>query len=123
MNNKVFEKVTEYIDAIAAKLGVAAEHVYGVLVRQQVAEGITDIVTGVIILVLVITGALIFSKKIKVRFIEDEFDAFILFIGGLLFLVLFVAPIGYSIENISDGIKHIVNPEYYAIKEILRAIK
>lgn len=33
------DKAMAYIDKLAAKLGVAAEHVYGVLVKQAVVGG------------------------------------------------------------------------------------
>jgi small-conductance mechanosensitive channel len=123
MNEKVFEKVTQYIDALAAKLGVAAEHVYGVLVRQQVAEGIVDIIVGALVLAVLIFALMVLIKKVELPRIVDEFDLLgYVFVAAILLLIIGL-PGSYAVSEISDGIKHVINPEYYAIREILNAIK
>jgi hypothetical protein len=123
MNEKVFAKVTQYIDALAAKLGVAAEHVYGVLVRQQVAEGIVDIVVGTLILAVLIFASMVLIKKVELPRIVDEFDLLGYVFVAAISLLIIGLPGGYAVSEISDGIKHVINPEYYAIREILNAIK
>jgi small-conductance mechanosensitive channel len=123
MNEKVFEKVTQYIDALAAKLGVAAEHVYGVLVRQQVAEGIVNIIVGTLVLAVLIFALMVLIKKVELPRIVDEFDLLgYVFVAAILLLIIGL-PGSYAVSEISDGIKHVINPEYYAIREILNAIK
>jgi small-conductance mechanosensitive channel len=123
VKEKVFEKVTQYIDALAAKLGVAAEHVYGVLVRQQVAEGIVDIVVGTLVLAVLIFALMVLIKKVELPRIVDEFDLLeYVFVAAILLLIIGL-PGSYAVSEISDGIKHVINPEYYAIREILNAIK
>jgi hypothetical protein len=123
MNEKVFEKVTQYIDALAAKLGVAAEHVYGVLVRQQVAEGIVNIIVGTLVLAVLIFALMVLIKKVELPRIVDEFDLLgYVFVAAILLLIIGL-PGSYAVSEISDGIKQVINPEYYAIREILDAIK
>jgi len=123
MNEKVFEKVTQYIDALAAKLGVAAEHVYGVLVRQQVAEGIVDIVVGTLVLTLLAVVLMILYKKYGLPTVEDETDFMFLLLAAAIPVGLIILAGSYGIEELSTGIKQVINPEYYAIREILDAIK
>jgi small-conductance mechanosensitive channel len=123
MKEKVFDKVTQYIDALAAKLGVAAEHVYGVLVRQQVAEGIVDIVVGTLVLAVLIFALIVLIKKVELPHIVDEFDLLGYVFVAAISLLIIGLPGGYAVSEISDGIKHVINPEYYAIREILDAVK
>jgi hypothetical protein len=141
MKEKAFEKVTDYIDAVAAKLGVAAEHVYGVLLRQSFATGIADTVLGVILLAVLITictliikaytkaeykrdeGRIYSSHEIPVNFyakLKDFIDDNDLF--WFLFTIVSICLAIFSIVCLYCGILELINPEYYAIKDILSAI-
>lgn len=116
------DKAMEYIDKLAAKLGVAAEHVYEVLVKQAIANGVANVLIGA----LVIAAAILLSAY-TVRFVKkrlkthgmDGVDLFVLIIFCLVFIVL---PVFGGIASVADGITALVNPEYYAIKEILDTI-
>lgn len=56
------DKAMEYIDKLAAKLGVAAEHVYGVLVKQAFANGVTDSIIGFVFLMIAVIAGVIITK-------------------------------------------------------------
>lgn len=134
MKEKTFEKVTEYIDAIAAKLGVAAEHVYGLMVKQQVAEGVSFLVVSFIVL----TASVIAISKVLKKGFEYEIKQsvygndrrewaetpsnivkfIVLLVAGI---ALFASGMGLAING-SESVMQIINPEYYAIKEILEAL-
>ena len=117
------DKAMEYIDKLAAKLGVAAEHVYGVLVKQAFATGVTDSIIGfVFLMIAVIAGVIITKMTIKMygeRHCNWDYEWFfvVLAVGFLV-----VPPGGFGIYAITEGIKALINPEYYAIKEILDTI-
>lgn len=117
------DKAMEYIDKLAAKLGVMTEHVYGVLVKQAFANGVTDaIIGGVFLMIAVIAGVII--TKVTVKSYEKshcswDYEWFPVVLA-VCFLV--VTPGGFGIYAISEGIKALINPEYYAIKEILDTI-
>src|SRR5699024_12219864 len=57
MADKVFEQVTEYIDALSDKLGVATEHVIEVMIRQQYVSGTVGVILGAAF--LIITAAIV----------------------------------------------------------------
>lgn len=126
MNDKLVGKASEYIDAVATKLGVAAEHVYGLLVRQQITEGIVDIISGVAI-TAVITALIVFTAnklKGKLKFnTADEIDMMAMLLFGGIGLMFFGGLLCAGFLLTTDGIKHVINPEYYAIKEIIEAVK
>ncbi|MDE1437634.1 hypothetical protein P9C91_18085 [Bacillus licheniformis] len=117
------DKAMEYIDKLAAKLGVAAEHVYGVLVKQAFASGVTDSIIGfVFLMIAVIAGVIITRVTIKVygeRHCNWDCEWFFVVLAVGLLVIL---PGGISIYVITEGIKGLINPEYYAIKEILDTI-
>ncbi|MFC8958280.1 hypothetical protein ACFTXL_01155 [Bacillus subtilis] len=117
------DKAMEYIDKLAAKLGVAAEHVYGVLVKQAYINGIDNIVVGTLVIIAVIILSLGVVKFVKKRLRNsgmDGADLFVLIIFCLLFNVL---PLFGGIVSVASGISAMINPDYYAIKDILNSIK
>ena len=124
MTEKITDKVFEYIDALAAKLGVAAEYVFEMLVRQKMIEGIAYSATLVIVSIILwfATYKLFrYSYKNFAEFCDDD-DPGILF-GSLLFLGV-VSVLVFFVDAIflPGNIIKIFNPEYYAIKEILNAV-
>ena len=117
MKEKIYEKATEYIETLASSLGVAAEHVYGILVRQQVAEGVTTLIMfGVIYLIL---GIILVVSAKKSDFTYDCLANYIAVIAVIL--MVFAAVIG--LLTLGGAIMKVMNPEYYAIKEIMDVIK
>ncbi|APP15619.1 hypothetical protein ABH16_04690 [Bacillus altitudinis] len=126
------DKAMAYIDKLAAKLGVAAEHVYGVLINQQYTFGIVNVAVGVVSLVifaaLVRLNYLIIAKgESTYRRGEDEsFYHKLRGVGdGGLFIVIITVTVAALITGMAAtpiGIMQTMNPEYYAIKEILDTI-
>lgn len=128
--SKTQDKVFEYIDSMAEKLGVASEHVYGVLVKQQVATGIDAILSSAFLLVLIMVGLLVVIPKTlkhkdklisesKLHYVDtDPQDAIVYSVAFisifLLVVIFFLLPY---------GIKVVINPEYYAMRDILEIIK
>ncbi|UYZ12186.1 hypothetical protein A6764_00040 [Brevibacillus sp. WF146] len=121
------DKITQYLEQMAAKLGVAAEHVYGVLVRQQLAEGIVWAVgCAVYIGFLVWLGRKLYAKQAEIRERnasksyfnrEDDISEGIFaynMLGGISGVLAFALLL--------YGVMHVVSPEYYAIREIMDVI-
>jgi len=139
MKNEVMNKVGEYIDALAKNLGVAAEHVYKVLVQQQLAEGIGGLLVSLLINIVCI---LVLSKLVKVyrnaEYREIEFgfsmkkvpqnkQAEFVYMGDgvpfWVFGILSIIVLGIMIPIAHDFVLRLINPEYYAIKEIMDVFK
>ncbi|WP_188069031.1 hypothetical protein [Brevibacillus brevis] len=113
------DKMTEYIEQMAAKLGVAAEHVYGVLLTQMVAEGVVYIIGSLIYLVFfAVLVRWMYSKHVETRnnYESDWGIAFPLFsiFGGVVAIAALMMAF--------TGLLYVMNPEYYAIREIMNVI-
>lgn len=107
---------------LAAGLKVGAEHVYQVLVKQQIVKSI------IWLLIAIISGFFVGNwfkaYKNKTEEWTDNYEdvTFIGVVRGLqicLGLVLLVA----SIINIDVIVTGLINPEYGAIKEIINFVK
>jgi hypothetical protein len=115
--DKYIDKTGDIINGLAEKLAVPAEHVYGVLVRQQIVQGVVwSVYLGFFILLFLF--GLFGGLKYDMEFADwDEFSRWKLII---VISVLF-SVIGF-IGFFTDGLPSLINPEYGAIKEIMEAL-
>jgi hypothetical protein len=109
------EEILKRIDVLAAKLNTTGEHLWGVLLIQQRKDAITKILLFVAGLYLIWLSVRAFRKLPGAGF-HDE-PKYI--IGGIVSGVVgvFFAAFGF------DWWGHLINPEYYALKEILEMLK
>lgn len=121
------DNVTQYLEQMAAKLGVAAEHVYGVLVRQQSTEGIVWVIgCAVYIVFMAWLGRSLYARRAEIQKMnqgksyysreDDLSEAFGWYcsLGGLSSAAAFALLL--------YGVMHVINPEYYAIREIMEVL-
>lgn len=124
------EKAFEYIDAIAANLGVAAEHVYGALLKQAMVSGLRSVVY--IIICLAVSYVIIKMLKTVYSDVKAEEESlfvddfgislagvFAVTFGGIAIVIMFFA----IMSDINNATTALLNPEYWALKEILDTIK
>ncbi|MFW0909661.1 hypothetical protein [Bacillus altitudinis] len=117
------DKAMAYIDKLAAKLGVAAEHVYGVLVKQAVVGGVlsTLMMIAAIIVAVFLTKSLAKKSREHQKHVgKYDINPYQIIHWGAVF-ALAVLSIA-ALTNGPDMVGKIINPEYYAIKEILDTI-
>ena len=114
------EQLTPLLKELAEKLGTTVEHLWKVLLQQTQVEialcnlwmgiwlwgGIGLIVLAIIIIIFVVKSD------------EDEIGAFGVVI--IIFIII-IAGIGYYVNH-SELLTLTKNPEYWALKEVLRTL-
>lgn len=123
MGTEIIDRVSQYIDALAANLGVAASHVYETMVRQTVLEGIVYTAASVLFVILglfalIKTWKYALSEK-AVRNGSVEFMAPICVVGSFVYAILTIG----ALINLPDTVMKVFNPEYFVIREILDVVK
>jgi len=119
---QVYTDVKSVLVALGESLKVGSEHVYEILVKQQIVDSIVYLIFGLISLYLIIS----FIKKYKSdeEWTIDNGETFTVIgiirtfqigVGFIMFITLL-----FNIDTIITGF---INPEYGAIKEILDIIK
>jgi len=117
------ENLAPLLEKLAEKLGTTSTYLWGVLVKQAFIDGILSIVFCV--LVAVWTFALC---RVHISFMKkDKYDgygngsirSFIMGMLAILTLFLLIAVL-ICLYNIPTAF---LNPEYWALKEVLSAIK
>lgn len=109
-------EVKKAIISIAQSLGVAAEHVYTVLVKKFVVDGVTQLIPFLIGLVLLVLGWIKLDKYIKQT---PAINWHILY-PILLLIVGIVCLVTVNYQTMLLGL---INPEYGAISYILEYSK
>ena len=113
---EVIEVVTTALQPLADKLGTTAQYVWGLQVKQAYVDGFValgGLMFGIFLCVLsvVITRGLVKYKSC------DLDDAVII---GFLF---FVVGLAFILIKFSTILNCFVNPEYYALQQMIKLVK
>jgi hypothetical protein len=113
----------EVVDALAAKFGVAATHLWAVLTRQAYVEA-----GEAVVLTLVVAAVWYGAFRLQRRYAAMEADrradwlddwVFLLIVGGFALAVVTIV----AVVALVNGLGYAVNPEFYAAKTVLDALK
>jgi hypothetical protein len=136
------EELKVILGKMANALGVAAEHLYLVLVKQEIVTGITDVIIFFAFFILMLITIKIFRSSVKkqrdlyLQYIdasaksieEKKFDNLhdvqvgrSVFFGFMLG-ALIITNLCLSYYDLTIGIKRIINPEYYAIQDAVNFV-
>ena len=119
--------VSNILDEVGKRLSSPAEHAYNVLTTQAISDGVGGIFVGLAAITFS-TICSIYAKKvenkIKAKKEENKYadcDNDWIGFGAVAFVAIF-SGLGGCCELV-NSVKHIINPEYYAIMDIIRNIK
>jgi hypothetical protein len=107
----------DFLSKLGEQVSSTGQEVFKIYIQQAYATGITDlVVSGVLFLGVCLFVFLAF----KVSKSEDDETQiwgvfFSLIVGTILMIV--------SIIFLTDGIKEIINPQYYALQDLISALK
>jgi len=116
------QEIFKRLDALGEKLGVAAGHIWQVLVRQSIVEGIASLVLAVlgIIGLIVAIKVIIWSQKTGEAKADANGDwpahSLFWFCASLIGIV--VSTISICI-NVYGCVTRLGNPEYFALEYIM----
>lgn len=119
----VYNDIKDVVKGLAESLQVGAEHVYEVLVRQQVVISISWTLLFAFIIILIIIWKNTMLKHFLRKIEESKYDKADYWVGivvSTIVLILLLLPPLFHIDVIITGF---VNPEYGAIKEIMELVK
>ncbi|XWX31146.1 membrane protein [Staphylococcus phage PG-2021_19] len=132
---KLEDKVLERIDSLGGKLGDISQHAWEALVKYQIIYGIIDLIVGIVVIALTILLWKIFiNQHKKVNDMDRDDDYSLLFddyedlsglglayviVTSLISLFAFV----YLIYGIPMDIIKILNPEVFAVKDLIEQAK
>lgn len=107
----------KFLEQLAEQLNTTVPYLWDMLVQQAVYGGISNLVFALLLMVLCGVAVTLTIKLTRV--LQDEMDRFLIMmiviaLASLIFIV--------SLISIPDSVNRIVNPEYWALKQILDVI-
>lgn len=120
------EQLTTLLTALAERLGTTVEYLWGVLLKQAYIDGIFNIIYCIIPIIL-IYPTYKYAKYIKLKWnewVENGWGEEIFpCVGFSVLCVFFIILLLFTItEFIPTAITAFNNPEYWALKEILKQL-
>lgn len=113
MTNEILKR----IDLLAAKLGIAAEKLWEVLVAQARIDAIQSLIWAGVWIVL--AGVMCYAFKQVMEWAAKDDDWTPLMIGcGVAILILSVSAIALIVSSITP----FFNPQYWAFQELMKQI-
>lgn len=141
------DEAMKLVEQLAAKMGVAVEYLWSILVKQKYADGIVHIILSVVFIGIAITLAALtprivqHAKEQYLFLVEDRKKNGTGYNGSYwlssykednaeslmknfptVAIVVGIAALLLAIIFVVSGVKNLINPEYYALKEILNTI-
>lgn len=118
------DMVKGLVASISETLQKVAPHVWEVMIRQQYAKAIADLVVPTGLFLITLVYFLIIRKKWQVkpefenRDWTNEYATWFWFAGVIPTCFLLIWGI-WSVVALSNSIKYLINPEYYAVRDII----
>ena len=113
---EVIEVVTTALQPLADKLGTTAQYVWGLQVKQAYVDGFIALgclMFGIFLCVLSVLLAKHFSKEEHM-----ETDDIVIILSPV-----FVIGLGFILMTFSTVLNCFINPEYYALQQIIKLVK
>ena len=107
------------LDTLAQSLGVTVEYLWEILVRQGTIEGYLMIAGTFIALAFALAGVWSFRKGLK-YFESDDGDQGIPY--TVIGIVVGLAGGVFTIVNGFSAASYFLNPEYFALRQILKLL-
>lgn len=105
------ENMNEILDALALRFGTTGVYLWGVLVRQQVVMGVMVTLSAMLFFIICM-WALMAEARRKTPWYDFTGPSITAVISGVLGL-------GFLISALTYGIPAMLNPEYYALMDLL----
>jgi amino acid transporter len=109
-------EIVKVLDKLSEKIAGPAHQTWMLFVKQANIYGIVDVTVGILMLLFVVISLGVFFKRKT-----EEFDINV--DSHLVMLVCSIVLIVFGIYLIVDGIMFLSNPGYYAINDLINAIR
>lgn len=127
MNPEQVTQIKEALAPLTEKLGQGAEFVYETYVRQAIMQGVIQVSIAALFLIVVLLaatkGRVWITKKIAAENAKSYGDPELFLGGGIFVGLVCLALLCVAVGLISDGVMHLTNPHYYAIKDLVASVR
>jgi magnesium-transporting ATPase (P-type) len=127
--------ILDFLSKLGEQVSSTGQEVFKIYIQQAYVNGISSLIWALVLFLIFIVVCVSVGTKLMIKsknlnkedyksndsFREDE-EAF--FWIGLAFIgfgcILFLI---FGMTELTDGIKHLINPQYYALQDLANAVK
>lgn len=123
--DKALDMMAGAVGAIAGKIEQVAPQVWGMMIRQQYAKAVGGLIVPTCLFIAFLIIMIVAKNALKKAMSDDEDDGELtVFIICALVISAIVAVISgiIMVVNAKEGVMILINPEYYAIKDLLQML-
>jgi hypothetical protein len=123
------KETLDLVNKLAEKLGTTVDQLWLVLIKQARVEVITSLASIVLVWMILIAAFVVLYKNTKTppateenKYPEPKWSDEWSFIPWCFWGVFTVIAAFYSVDEITNSITTLMNPEYWALTQILNRI-
>lgn len=116
LSGTIYDEVKSAVISIGKGIGCAAEHVYAIIVKKYIVEGISELCYFLLGIIILIFGLIKTNKYFKIK---ERIDWRCIFPFGLLIASIIIL----CTTEFSDMLVNLINPEWKALEYIIDTAK
>jgi hypothetical protein len=124
MSDEMMKQILSRLDLLAAKLGVTAQYMWGVLLRQAYVTAYMDMASAVVGLLFCMAGAVSIKYALRYCLNKENQDYGDWSINGVIWLIVSSSVCCFGavacLSAAFSAMTILLNPPYWALQQILK---
>jgi hypothetical protein len=121
--DKAVDGILQRIDALAAKIGTTAQHIWDVYVAQAKVEGVRDLmIVGIMLTMAIVTGIGFKWFWFKAKKADSDIEDFFVFMAGFC-VIAFIISVVCTFSFAYSAVGEFLNPQYWAFQHLTADLK
>jgi len=121
--DKAVDGILQRIDALAAKIGTTAQHIWDVYVAQAKVEGVRDVmIVGIMLTMAIVTGIGFKWFWFKAKEADSDVEGFFGFMAGVC-VIVFIVSVVLTFSFAYSAVGEFLNPQYWAFQHLTADLK
>jgi len=123
--------ILDFLSKLGEQVSSTGQEVFKIYMQQSYVDGISSLIWAAVLFLIFIVGSgivsfkiLKYAKKLKEKDDYDEEEYIIAMVISIAVIVVsIIIFLIFGMSELTNGIKHLINPQYYALQDLANAVK
>jgi len=123
--------ILDFLSKLDEQVSSTGQEVFKIYMQQSYVDGISSLIWASVLFLIFIVGCgivsfkiLKYAKKLKEKDDYDEEEYIIAMVISIAVIVVsIIIFLIFGMSELTNGIKHLINPQYYALQDLSNAVK
>jgi len=123
--------ILDFLSKLGEQVSSTGQEVFKIYMQQSYVDGISSLIWASVLFLIFIVGCgivsfkiLKYAKKLKEKDDYDEEEYIIAMVISIAVIVVsIIIFLIFGMSELTNGIKHLINPQYYALQDLSNAVK